>query len=134
MFWRDAHELGEKIVAQVLKLVPNLTRDIGDEAIPNFLFNWRSCEAQNPWSTGRLLILVEEKVRHDQVVVMTLVCVVALVKYYHIELLYLDETMHQSVVKFFLGENEHIKAGKLVLPVFVLEFSRHHFLRFLVVA
>ena len=134
MFWRYAHKLGEKIVAQVLKLVSNLTCNISDKAIPNFLFNWRSCEAQDAWSTGSLLVLVEKKVRHDQIVVMTLICVVTLVKYYHTELFYLNETMHQSVVKFFLCEHEHIKVGKLILPVFVLEFSRHHFLGFLVMA
>ena len=65
---------------------------------------------------------------------MTLVCMVALVEYYHVKLFYFDEPVHQSVVKFFLCEHEHVKAGELVLPVFVLEFSRHHFLGFLVMA
>ena len=111
MLRRDTNELGKEVVAQVLQLVPDLTGDVGHEAIPNFLFNWRGSEAQDSGALGSLGILVEEEVRHNQIVVVALVSVVTLIEDDHVELFYLDEPMHQGVVKLLFCEHEDIKAG-----------------------
>lgn len=64
--------------------------------------------------------LVEEEVGHNQVVVVALVGMVALVEDNHVELLDFHQAVHQDVVQLLLSKNHHVECLQLVPPGFVL--------------
>lgn len=51
---------------------------------------------------------------------MALICMVALVKHNHVELVQLHQPVHQDVIQLFLRKNEHIESRQLHAPVLVL--------------
>jgi hypothetical protein len=59
---------------------------------------------------------MKEKVSHNQVVLVLLVCVVALVEDKNCYLLHLYEAMHQKVMEFFGHRHENVVSLKLNSP------------------
>jgi hypothetical protein len=68
----------------------------------------------------RRLELVIEKVSHDQIVKVVLVCVVALIKNENCDLLHVQEAVHQKIVKLLCHRHKHVMTLELCAPSFLL--------------
>lgn len=72
-------------------------------------------------------ILVKEEISHNEIVEMTLVSMVTLIKNNHIKLLNLNKAVLQDIIKLFFSEDENIKLLHLISPIFVLFFTWERF-------
>ena len=57
-----------------------------------------------------------EKVPHDQVIQVVLVCMVAFIENYQCDFLHLDEAVHQQVIKFLCHRDENVVLCELLTP------------------
>jgi hypothetical protein len=99
--------------------------DIGNKAITYFLFDGRGSQPQDSGSLtrGTVFILVIEEVRHDQVIIVALISMVAFIKHNHVKFFYLYEPVQQRVVQLFFCEYKNIERVHLVSPVLGLLLS-----------
>ena len=118
LFLGNADVLGVQVVGQFLQFVLDILSDVGVVALVHLLLDGRGSQPQYVWPDPLACVaLVEKEVLHDQIIIVILIGMVALVKHNHLKLLDLEQSVYQRVIQLLLSEHEYVELRELVLPV-----------------